>query len=126
VTDHSQPPVTFPLGFGDLAGKEVVAAWDGGEVTSDAGLLLLRQIDEQWGLTPAIVAEMEDLRQPGKVVHSLEELVRTRVYGIAQGYSDCNDMVTLRVDPPFQVSSGLLPTGLRWRVSRHCPGSRTP
>lgn len=99
--------ITLP--FPAVRSKEVVARFDGGDVTSDAGLLLLRDADRHLGITAALITSIEDLRQPGKVQHPLVELVRTRVYSVAQGYSDCNDLDTLRHDPVLKLSCGVLP-----------------
>jgi hypothetical protein len=103
--NHSQISLPFPA----VKGKEVVARFDGGDVTSDAGLLLLSEADQHLGITQALIASIEDCRQQGKVQHSLVELVRTRVYGVAQGYSDCNDLDRLRHDPALKLSCGILP-----------------
>ena len=100
----SQSLLQFPA----VCGKEVVASFDGGDITSDAGLLLLGEADRQMGITEALVSAMEDRRQAGKVRHRLEEMLQTRVYGVAQGYSDCNDMDRLRYDPAFKVSCGMV------------------
>lgn len=97
------------LDFPAVSNKEVVVSFDGGDVTSDAGLLLLREVDRCLGITMALCSSIEDRRQPGKVEHPIEEMVRARVYGVAQGYSDCNDMNTLRYDPALKISCGRLP-----------------
>jgi hypothetical protein len=100
----------IPLDFPAVHGKDVVAQFDGGDVTSDAGVLLLRELDDRLGLTQAIAGNIKDKRQQSKVVHPLEEMIRTRLYAIAQGYPDCNDMDTLRFDPGLLVSCGVLPS----------------
>ncbi|MGH7869303.1 MAG: IS1380 family transposase, partial [Candidatus Dormibacteraceae bacterium] len=93
-----------------VSGKEVAVRFDGGDLTSDAGLVLLREADRRLGITEALVSCIEDCRQQAKVEHPVEEMVRARVYGIAQGYSDCNDMNTLRHDAAFKVSCETLPS----------------
>lgn len=98
------------LDFPAVHGKDVVAQFDGGDVTSDAGLLLLKEVDDRLGLTRAIFEGIEDKRQQSKVVHPLEEMIRARVYAICQGYPDCNDMDALRFDPGLLVSCGVLPS----------------
>lgn len=103
------PGLQLTLDLPAVCGKDVVARFDGGDVTSDAGLLLLRETDRQTGITDALISSIEDRRQPGKVAHSVEELVRARVYGVAQGYSDCNDFETLRHDPALKVTCDSLP-----------------
>ena len=99
------------LPFPAVSGKSITVAFDGGDITSDAGLLLLSETDRRFGITEAMVSSMEDHRQPGKVQHSLEEMVRTRVYAVAQGYSDCNDIDRLRADPSLKLSCSVLPSG---------------
>lgn len=78
--------------------QQVVADFNGGEITSDAGALLLREADQKLGLTEAISSCFVDPRQSGKVKHSITEMIRQRVYGIALGYEDLNDHDTLRDD----------------------------
>lgn len=85
--------------FNDLFGKQVVARFDQPDSSSDGGALLLKACDEQLGLTRAIAACIADTRQPGKVIHTLEDLVRQRVFAIACGYEDCNDAARLGADP---------------------------
>ena len=85
--------------FNDLFGKQVVARFDQPVSSSDGGALLLKACDERLGLTRAIAACIEDTRQPGKVIHTLEDLVRQRVFAIACGYEDCNDAARLGADP---------------------------
>jgi hypothetical protein len=85
--------------FNDLFGKQVVARFDQPDSSSDGGALLLKACDERLGLTHAIAACISDTRQPGKVVHSIEDLVRQRVFALACGYEDCNDAARLAGDP---------------------------
>ena len=84
----------------------VVAAFDGGEVSSDAGLLPLRQFDDSRGLTRRLAACLAESRQPGKIAHSQTSLLRQRVYQIAAGYEDANDADRLRTDPAFRLIAG--------------------
>ena len=78
--------------------------FSGGHITSDAGLLLLREIDRRCRLTQDIAACLEDSRQAGKVKHELVDLIRQRVYGLACGYEDLNDHDNLRSDLAFQTA----------------------
>jgi len=79
------------------------------ELSSDAGLLLVRQADERLGLTAAIASCIEEWRDPAKVIHSLEQLVQQRVYQIIGGYEDANDSNDLRHDPIYKIACGRLP-----------------
>lgn len=92
------------LSFGFLGRREVVGRFDGGLVSSDGGLLLLREVDQRYGVTAAIGGCLRDRRQPGKVRQSMHDLVRQRVYQIACGYEDCNDAATLAGDPLLKAA----------------------
>jgi hypothetical protein len=78
-------------------------------LTSDAGLLPLRQLDERIGLTDRFAAALHDPRDPDLVDHSFLDMVRMRVFGILAGYEDQNDHDTLRTDPAFKLIAGRLP-----------------
>lgn len=100
---------TLTLKFPAVRGRAVTAVCDGGDVTSDAGVLLLKQADARVGLTARLATGMRDERQAGKVEHPLVELLQARVFGIAQGYEDCNDFDRLGSDPGFKVACDRLP-----------------
>src|SRR6516164_4275780 len=72
-------------------------------LSSDAGLLPLRQFDEQVGLTQAFANALDDPRDPDLAEHTFLEMVRSRIYGILAGYEDQNDHDTLRHDPVFKL-----------------------
>ena len=73
------------------------------QLSSDVGLLPIRQFDDQIGFTDRFVAALADPRDPTKIDHSVAEMVRQRIYGILAGYEDCNDHDTLRSDPVFKI-----------------------
>ena len=100
-TDCSTPQLAFE-GF---EGRQVVGAFDGGAVTSNAGAVLLREADRVIGLTGKAAAAFRDGRDPDLVVHAMETLVAQRVHGIALGYEDLNDHDTLRHDPVLALLS---------------------
>jgi hypothetical protein len=83
---------------------------DGGALTSDAGVLLLREIDERLGLTRRLAGCVIDRRERGKVRHEVLALLRQRIYQIACGYEDCNDADHLRFDPALKLAVGRAPT----------------
>lgn len=83
------------------------------QASSDAGILPLRQFDDQLGLTERFIACLNEPRAPELVDHSLAEMVRQRIYGILAGYEDCNDHDTLRGDPVFKLVSGRAPNDRR-------------
>lgn len=85
--------------FAELFEKPVVAQFDQPHGSSDGGAVLLKACDERLRLTERLVACFRDERQPGKVTHTLHDLIRQRVFAIACGYADCNDAARLADDP---------------------------
>ena len=96
-------------GLSPVAGKPVLAAFDGGRLTSDAGVLLLAEIDRRLGICERLARCIEDPRAPERVQHTLTEMIRFRALLIAAGYADGNDCDTLRSDPAFKMAVGRLP-----------------
>lgn len=94
---------TETLPFQGVAGRDVVARFDGGTLTSDGGAVLLREVDRATGLLAQFAACFTDHRDPARVTHSVAALVRQRVYGLALGYEDLNDHDALRHDPLVAV-----------------------
>jgi hypothetical protein len=92
-----------PLLFSSLGRQQIVGNFDGGRLTSDAGSLLLREVDRRTGLTTALAEALADPRDPAKITHDRRTLLAQRIYGIALGYEDLNDHLTLREDPLFAV-----------------------
>jgi hypothetical protein len=95
-------PSAWPqvLGF---FGTPLVIEPSPGQLSSDAGLLPIRQFDERIGLTRAFALALDDPRDPALTEHTFLEMVRVRVYGILAGYEDQNDHDTLRSDPVFKL-----------------------
>jgi hypothetical protein len=91
--------ISEQLRFEAFDGRRVVAAFDGGAVTSDAGALLLRETDRAIGLIDRVAACFRDGRDPGRVVHPLRTLIGQRIVSIALGYEDVNDHDSLRFEP---------------------------
>jgi hypothetical protein len=103
---------TLPLsGLSPVSGKAVVARFDGGSLSSDAGVLVLREIEARLGVAARLAACIEDRRHPALVVHSLSDLIRFRLMMIAAGYEDGNDATQLRADPAFKMAQGTSPSG---------------
>jgi len=92
--------------FQACGSREVIARFDGGTFSTDAGVLLLRETDRSLGLTRKLAACFTDRRRPDRIEHTVEELVAQRVHAIALGYEDLNDHATLRNDPLLQLSAG--------------------
>jgi hypothetical protein len=94
------------FGFAALYRREVVAQFDGGDITTDAGGLLLREVDRRLSLIERLAACFTDHRRPDQVEHQVKELVAQRLYGLALGYEDLNDHDQLRADPLMGVLVG--------------------
>jgi hypothetical protein len=92
-----------PIEFKPLGKRVVVGSFDGQQITSDAGLFLIRQVDENFRITEKFASCFKDFRQQNLCSHSLLQLVRQRIYGICAGYEDLNDHDYLRQDPLFSV-----------------------
>lgn len=102
TTECSEPRYLFqPLGR-----REVVARFDGGSITSDGGVLLLREVEARTGIVAGFAACFRDLRDPARIEHSVSELVTQRVFGLALGYEDLVDHDDLRRDPLLAVAVG--------------------
>jgi len=89
--------------FHPLGRRAVVARFDGGRITSDAGGLLLRETERLTGIVRQFAHCFSDYRDPDLIEHTLEELLRQRIYGLALGYEDLNDHDDLRHDPMLAV-----------------------
>ena len=94
--------------FPDVEKKAVVAGFDGGKITSDAGILLLGQADRVIGMTKRLAGCFTDTRDVRFIEHTVTTLVRQRVFGIALGYEDLNDHDELRHDPVLATALGKL------------------
>lgn len=92
--------------FQDLGRRQVVADFEGGRLSSDAGALLLRQVEERFGVIEQLASCFEDQREASLIEHSVGELVGQRVMGLALGYEDLNDHDVLRRDPLLALAVG--------------------
>ena len=101
------------FGFEAVERKAVVAAFDGGNITSNAGALLLGQVDRGLGLVRRFAACFTDRRDARYVEHAVETQVGQRIFGLALGYEDLNDHDELRKDPTLAVLAGKLKPRLR-------------
>jgi hypothetical protein len=101
----------FLPGLSPVQGKTVVARFDGGRLSSEGGLLALREIERRLGLADRLANCLVDPRAPERVVHRLAEIIRFRMLMIAAGYEDGNDADALRRDPMFKLALDRLPAG---------------
>lgn len=102
MTECTQSRLLFATYFR----REVVAEFNGGTMTSDAGALLLRETDQRMKLLPRFSQCFLDSRNPALVEHSVEQMLAQRIYGLALGYEDLNDHQQLRHDPLLGVLAG--------------------
>ena len=86
-------------------GRKIQGNFKGGNVSSDGGLVLLRQVGRWIELTKSLAKRLPDKRDPDKIDHSLESMLRQRIYGLALGYEDLNDHDSLRKDLLWQTAS---------------------
>jgi hypothetical protein len=93
--------------------KPVVARFDRPDASADGGLMLVKALDTQLGLTARLAACLDDARESGKVLHETVELLQQRIFGLCAGYADCNDAARLVHDPIHKLIMGRDPlTGL--------------
>jgi hypothetical protein len=97
---------TKTIEFSPIKSKKVTADFAGGDITSDAGVLLLREIDKKLGFTESLSGVIPDLRDASYCDHSILTMLRQRIYGLALGYEDLNDHDYLRKDIAFQTAVG--------------------
>jgi hypothetical protein len=95
-----------PATFENLGGRELVWRFDGGDITSDGGALLLKKLEERTGIVRRFAACLEDYRSANRMEHPLLDLIAQRVFGLALGYEDLNDHDELRRDPMLAVALG--------------------
>jgi hypothetical protein len=98
----------FLPGLSPVAGKELCARFDGGRLSSDGGVLLLREIEHGLGLADVLASCLPDERDPSCITHGQAEMIRARMFAIARGYEDCDDLDLLRFDPAFKLACGRL------------------
>ena len=97
------------ISFASVSGKQVEAVFDGGVLTSDIGLMLLREVASKIGILSRIVEALTDRRHPSYVDHTCADLINQRVFQITCGYEDANDCNALRRDPAFKAACDRLP-----------------
>jgi len=95
-------------GLSPVGGKPVIVRFDGGQLSSDGGLLVLREVERRLDVAGRLAACIADPRDPGRVVHGLDEIIRFRLLMIAAGYEDGNDADRLRTDPMFKLAMARL------------------
>ena len=99
----------LPFSLPSVRRKKVTAAFDGGRITSDGGVLLLSAIETKIGIADRLAPLINDPRNPLLVRHSVADILRARMLAIACGYEDADDLDYLRADPGFKLACGRLP-----------------
>ena len=99
----------LPFSLPSICQKKITAAFDGGLISSDGGVVLLAGADKRLGLIDTLAAIMPDHRDPDLITHSMADILRARVLAIACGYPDGDDLDDLRRDPAFKLACGRLP-----------------
>ncbi|WP_042712735.1 transposase, partial [Crocosphaera watsonii] len=92
------------INFSKQKGKEIIANFDGGLITSDAGIVWIAELDKKLGITEKFGNCFQDHRHQSYVDHSVHELLAQRLYGIILGYEDVNDHDKLRHDPALKIA----------------------
>src|SRR5580700_10291849 len=105
MTDDTIPLFSFPA----IQGKKVTAAFDGGRLSSDGGVMLLSMAERRLGVAERLARCIPDRRDPSRIAHTIADMIRARVFAICCGYEDADDLDLLRCDPAFKLACGRLP-----------------
>src|SRR5436305_11474548 len=105
MTDDNLRPFCFPV----VHRKKITAAFDGGRISSDGGVMLLAQAERRLGIADQLARVIPDERDASRVTHLLPDILRARIFAIACGYEDAYDLDWLRFDPAFKLACGRLP-----------------
>ena len=105
MEDDSRLPFSLPA----VCRKKLTIAFDGGRLSSDGGVLLLREVERRLDVATLLAGCLRDRRDPGRIDHAIVEMLRLRMFAIAAGYEDTNDCTTLRHDPIFKMAVGHAP-----------------
>ncbi len=100
--------IPFLPGLSPVAGKELCARFDGGRLSSDGGVLLFPGIERRLGIADLLASCVTDERTPASTTHTYADMIRARMFAIACGYEDCDDLDSLRFDPAFKLACGRL------------------
>jgi hypothetical protein len=101
--------IPFLPGLSPVGRKSLTATFDAGRLSSDGGLIVLREIALHLDLAQAIAGRLRDERDPPRVLHSYAEMALARMLMIAAGYEDCDDIDALRADPALKIAVGRCP-----------------
>ena len=99
----------FLPGLSPLENLNIHARFDGGALSSDGGVLLLRELEGGLKIADTLAACLHDRRDPSRTLHGYASMIRSRILAIVCGYEDCDDLDELRHDPAFKMACGRLP-----------------
>src|SRR3954467_12284537 len=105
MTNDNLLPFCFPA----VDRKKITAAFDGGRIRSDGGVMLLAQAERRLGIADQLARVIPDERDASRVIHLLPDILRSRIFAIACGYEDADDLDRLRLDPALKLACGRLP-----------------
>jgi hypothetical protein len=105
----NDPMLPLP-GLSPVSGKAIVAKFDGGLLSSDGGIVVLREVEQRLGVADRMAACIKDPRAPDQITHTLADIIRFRLLMIAAGHEDGNDASSLRSDPMFKMALDLAPS----------------
>lgn len=105
MNDDTIAAFSFPA----VSRKKVTAAFDGGRLTSDGGVMLLSLAERRLGIAERLARRIPDRRDRTRIAHSFADMIRARIFAICCGYEDADDLDLLRVDPAFKLACGRLP-----------------
>ncbi|MFQ6019083.1 MAG: IS1380 family transposase [Kiloniellaceae bacterium] len=100
--------IAYLPGLSPVCGKELCARFDGGRLSSDGGVLFFAGIEKRLGIADLLASCVADERDPASTTHSYADMIRARMFAIACGYEDCDDLDGLRFDPAFKLACGRL------------------
>src|SRR5436305_14804354 len=104
MTDDNLLPFCFPA----VCRKKITAAFDGGRISSDGGVMLLAQADRRLGIAERLAQAIPDARDPDRITRLLPDIPRARILAIACGYEDADHLDRLRLDPAVKLAGGPL------------------
>ena len=100
--------IPYLPGLSPVSGKELCARFDGGRLSSDGGVLLFAGIEKRLGIADLLASRVTDERDPASTIHTYADMIRARMFAIACGYEDCDDLDALRFDPASKLACGRL------------------
>ena len=99
----------LPSSFQTVGARKIVAAFDGGRITPDGGVMLLAMVEKRLGVADRLARLFPDKRDPMRITHTFADMICARIFAIAYGYEDVDDLDFLRTDPAFKLACGRLP-----------------